>query len=70
MNDDLLELQTQLSYQDDVVQQLNEVVTRQQGEIDLMRREMDIIKARMKELISTQGDGNETVAVDVPPPHY
>ena len=36
MNDELLELQTQLSFQEDSVQQLNEVVTRQQGDIEIV----------------------------------
>ena len=44
MNDDLLELQTQISYQEDTVQQLNDVVTRQQADIDLLRREVDMLR--------------------------
>ena len=34
MLDELLELQTQLSYQEDTIAQLNEVVTRQQKDIE------------------------------------
>ncbi len=67
MSDELLELQTQLSYQDDSVQQLNDVVTRQQGEIDILRRELNILKTQIKELNSSSS-GSE--GDNVPPPHY
>ena len=67
MNDDLLELQTQLSYQDDSVQQLNEVVTRQQSEIDALRREVDILKQQLQLVIASQSEASEDEA---PPPHY
>ncbi|MTI13542.1 SlyX family protein [Sansalvadorimonas verongulae] len=67
MNDDLLELQTQLSYQDDSVQQLNEVVTRQQGELDNLRREVELLKQQLQLLIASQSEAAED---EVPPPHY
>ncbi len=67
MKDELLELQTQVSYQDDSMQQLNEVVTRQQADIDLLRREIDFLKTRMGELLSNLG---EVGADNEPPPHY
>lgn len=67
MNDDLLELQTQLSYQDDSVQQLNDVVTRQQGEIDGLRREVEMLKQQLQVLIASQSEASEDEA---PPPHY
>ena len=67
MNDDLLELQTQLSYQDDSVQQLNEVVTRQQGELDNLRRDVEVLKQQLQLLIASQSEAAEDEA---PPPHY
>ncbi|WP_281646837.1 SlyX family protein [Parendozoicomonas sp. Alg238-R29] len=67
MKDELLELQTQLSYQDDLVQQLNDVVARQQGDIDLLRREFELMKQQLQVLISQQGESAEE---EVPPPHY
>ena len=67
MNDDLLELQTQISYQEDTVQQLNDVVTRQQADIDLLRREVDLLKDKLLELVAS---ARAAEADDVPPPHY
>ncbi|CAM3579129.1 SlyX family protein [Parendozoicomonas haliclonae] len=67
MKDELLEVQTQLSYQDDSLQQLNDVVTRQQGEIDSLRREVDFLKDKLRELITNL---READADNVPPPHY
>lgn len=67
MNDDLLELQTQLSYQDDSVQQLNDVVTRQQGEIDGLRREIEVLKQQLQVLVASQ---SEASGDEAPPPHY
>ncbi len=67
MNDELLELQTQLSFQEDIVQQLNEVVTRQQGDIDDLRQELNILKQQIQVMISNQLDSQEE---NIPPPHY
>ena len=67
MNDELLELQTQLSFQEDSVQQLNDVVTRHQDDIDTLRQEVDMLKQQIQLLISNQLDG---VGEEAPPPHY
>ncbi|MRI35336.1 hypothetical protein EOPP23_20465 [Endozoicomonas sp. OPT23] len=66
MRDELIELQTQVAYQEDTVSQLNDVVTRQQQEIDLLRREMEQLKQQMISL-STAPEGGQDEA---PPPHY
>lgn len=67
MNIDLLELQTQISYQEDTVQQLNDVVTRQQADIDLLQREVDLLRGKLMELIASL---REAGSEDAPPPHY
>ena len=67
MNIDLLELQTQISYQEDTVQQLNDVVTRQQADIDLLQREVDLLRGKLMELIASV---REAGLEDAPPPHY
>ena len=67
MNIDLLELQTQISYQEDTVQQLNDVVTRQQADIDLLQREVDLLRGKLMELIASV---REAGLEDIPPPHY
>ena len=67
MKDELLELQTQLSYQEDTIQQLNDVVTRQSGDIDSLRKEVNILKQQIQLILSNQLDGQPDNA---PPPHY
>ncbi len=67
MNSDLLDLQTQISYQEDSIQQLNDVITQQQADIILLRREMNMLKTRFIELMGTLQDSQGDEA---PPPHY
>jgi SlyX protein len=38
MNDDIIELQTRIAFQDGVIEQLNQVVTKQQNQIDRLQR--------------------------------
>ncbi len=62
----LTELETQLAFQDDVVQQLNAVVTTQQQQIEQLRHEMRILSEQftaLREKIISNG-------VEPPPPHY
>ncbi|MGI9279138.1 MAG: SlyX family protein [Endozoicomonas sp.] len=67
MNDELIELQTQVSFQEDTVAQLNEVVTRQQQEIDSLKQEMIQLKKQLSSVANSQLEEPEENA---PPPHY
>ncbi len=67
MEDILIDLQTQLSFQEDTVAQLNEVVTRQQRDIMQLREEME----KLKELYQAMLENTQTEApVNEIPPHY
>ena len=67
MEDILIDLQTQLSFQEDTVAQLNEVVTRQQRDIMQLREEME----KLKELYQAMLESAQTeAAVNEIPPHY
>ncbi|WP_252179389.1 SlyX family protein [Endozoicomonas sp. 4G] len=66
MNEELIELQTQVSFQEDTVAQLNEVVTRQQQEIDDLKQEMAQLKKQLMAMASSQLEELEENA----PPHY
>lgn len=67
MNDRVAELEIRLSFQDKALQDLNDVVVRQQREIDRLANEVDALKARlhatMPSLIATEAE-------ETPPPHY
>ena len=67
MKDELIELQTQMSFQEDTVAQLNDVVTRQQQEIDNLKLQMEQLKKQMQEMVAGDVEG---ASDDAPPPHY
>jgi SlyX protein len=61
----ITELETRLSYQDHTIEQLNEVVTTQQ-------RQIDRLEAGVRGLRQQQADGGQIRRPDeeTPPPHY
>jgi SlyX protein len=63
----IIELETRLSYQDHVIQELNEVVIRQQNQIDSLIRDGRRIRDHLKEQNQTEVSRPEEEA---PPPHY
>lgn len=67
MEHHLLELETRVAFQEHTIQQLNDVVTRQQFQIERLEMELRNIKARMAAWASSQvaQESEET-----PPPHY
>lgn len=65
--DRLAELEMQLAFQDNTIQELNAVVIRQQEQIDQLLRELELIKDKLRDLKSSSvvPQSEET-----PPPHY
>ena len=65
--DRLAELETQLAFQDNTIQELNAVVIRQQEQIDRLLQEVKLIKDKLQDLkISSVIPQSE----ETPPPHY
>ena len=68
----LMEMQSQLAFQEDTVHSLNEALAGQQQEILLLRRQLELIKLRQDE--QAAGSGHQTdqpgTPVDEKPPHY
>ena len=63
----LVDVQTQLAYQEDTVRQLNQALAAQQQEILVLRRQMQLLKQRQDE----QGHaGGTTAPLEEKPPHY
>lgn len=63
----LIDIQTQLAYQEDTVRELNNALALQQQEILVMRRQLQLLKQRQEESasgLSAADAGQET------PPHY
>ncbi|HAS47895.1 MAG TPA: hypothetical protein DCS33_01100, partial [Gammaproteobacteria bacterium] len=51
MEEKLVELETKFSYQEDLLSALNEVVIRQQRQLDELLRQMSAVKEQLQEAI-------------------
>lgn len=63
----IFELETKVAFQEHTLQQLNDVVTRQQFQIEQLAADLKSLKARLSALAPTNiaPESEET-----PPPHY
>lgn len=64
-------IETKLAYQEDTIAQLNDVICRQQNQIDALERLTQQLLGRVRDLseAATQS-GGEFSAADERPPHY
>jgi len=67
MENRLIELETRLSFQEDTIHQLNEVITRQQDQIDLLNEQLSELKKRVQ---ATSTSNIKDESEETPPPHY
>jgi len=67
MNERLTELEVRVAFQDKTIQDLNEVVIRQQREIDRLAKELEAMKFQLSELTPSMVIPPEE---EKPPPHY
>ena len=67
MRERLAELEVRLTFQDKTIQELNEVVTRQQLQLDRMARELETLRAQLQVLAPSLVASR---AEETPPPHY
>jgi SlyX protein len=69
MNDDrIIELEIKTAYQEDLLQELNKIVGRQQQQIDRLEATCRLLNERIKSLSTEGGGGVENV--EEVPPHY
>lgn len=66
LREQLVELQTQLAFQEDVLQVLDGVVTAQQQQIDQLQRQLDGWRQMVEELQGSMENQRD----QAPPPHY
>ena len=66
--DRLIEIETKLAFQEDTIQALNEVVCRQQQQIEQLVATLALLIDRYQQLSGEQTVGNKPV--DEKPPHY
>jgi SlyX protein len=67
MNERLTELEVRVAFQDQTIQDLNEVVTDQQRQIDRLTQELEAIKSRLAAVTPSMVIPQEE---EKPPPHY
>ena len=53
MEERLIELETRLAFQDKTLEELNEVVTRQQQQLDQMEQQLGRLTNRLRPLLAT-----------------
>jgi len=63
----IVELETKLSFQEDLLQELNSHVINQQSQIDKLETLCNLLKEQYKEIVSSLPD---VVSGDEVPPHY
>jgi len=67
MKERLTELEVRVAFQEKTIQDLNEVVTRQQREIDRLAKELAAVKSLLAGLAPSMVIPQEE---EKPPPHY
>ena len=65
MDDRIIELETRLTYQDDLLQKLDEVVASQQKEIDELKLQVRHLSQQLQVVHQSTPQSEEP-----PPPHY
>jgi len=67
LNERIIELETKSSYQEHLIQELNDVVISQQKQIDSLQASMQRVSDYLK---NNQGSQLARPEEEVPPPHY
>ena len=62
----LVTIETKLSFQEDLLDQLNSIIIKQQKEIDSLKRELLLLQKK----ITTINESTENIDIDERPPHY
>jgi SlyX protein len=66
----MMELQSQLAFQEDALGSLDEALARQQQEILLLRRQLEVLRQREQEQAAANEAGPSGALLDEKPPHY
>ena len=66
IEDRLLDLEVRITYQESTIQDLNDVIVRQQHQIDSLVEH----SKRLKQQLENQGSAVRPLSEETPPPHY
>lgn len=70
MNDRIIELESKFSFQEDTIAELNEVIIRQQRQLDDMALQMTRLAEQLEDLMAQRPGSQEASQIDEKPPHY
>ena len=65
----IADLESQLAFQEDTIETLNQLVTQQAGELQHLQRKMQVLVEKFQQLNDREG-GTSTNPADDIPPHY
>lgn len=69
MNDEIIDIQTRLAYQEDLLAELNQIVTRQDAEILTLKQQLRQLGQRLEEFLTNPAQADVDTS-DERPPHY
>lgn len=67
MENKIIELQSKLAFQDETINDLNEVITDQQNQLDQLREDVRLLNLRIASVAEASNVADEK---EPPPPHY
>ena len=67
MENKIIELQSKLAFQDETINDLNDVITDQQQQLDQLREEIRLLGLRIASVAESSSASDEK---EPPPPHY
>lgn len=65
----IADLESQLTFQEDTIETLNQLVTQQAHELQLLQRKMQIMAEKFQQISDRDGSSTSDPAQEVPP-HY
>jgi len=69
IEDQLVDLQTRVAYQENTLEQLNDVLAQQDADIIQLKQQIRLLAQSVEEMQGEQGAGDAEV-VEERPPHY
>lgn len=69
IQDQLIDLQTRVAFQEDTLEQLNNIIAQQDADITQLKQQIRILAERLEDAVRAQAQGTGEIA-DERPPHY
>lgn len=70
MQEKIIDLETKFSFQEDLLQDLNEEVLRQQRQIEALALQLELVKEQLADLLAHDGEPRADNPQEETPPHY